>query len=166
MKVNRRIGPVLSTALLFSLCARGPAFAQATVTYPSLPSETPTEFNATTNDFDYVRRDVMIPVRDGVRLHTVILIPKGASHAPILLTRTPYNATALTSHAVSAHLGSVLKGYDNETDVIVEGGYIRVVQDIRGKYGSEGDFVMNRPIHGPQNPTPVDESTDTYDTID
>ena len=51
-------------------------------------------------------------------------------------------------------------------DVIVEGGYIRVIQDIRGKYGSEGDYVMNRPLHGPHNPTPVDESTDTYDTID
>ena len=50
--------------------------------------------------------------------------------------------------------------------MIVEGGYIRVVQDIRGKYGSEGDYVMNRPIHGPQNPTPVDEATDTYDSID
>jgi predicted acyl esterase len=50
--------------------------------------------------------------------------------------------------------------------VIVDGGYIRVVQDIRGKYGSEGDYVMNRPLRGPQNPTPVDHATDTYDTID
>ena len=50
--------------------------------------------------------------------------------------------------------------------MIVEGGYIRVVQDVRGKYGSEGDYVMNRPLHGPLNPTPVDHSTDTYDTID
>ena len=50
--------------------------------------------------------------------------------------------------------------------VIVEDGYIRVVQDVRGKYGSEGDYVMNRPVHGPQNPTPVDDATDTYDTID
>ncbi len=50
--------------------------------------------------------------------------------------------------------------------MIVEGGYIRVVQDVRGKYGSEGDYVMNRPLHGPQNPTPVDNATDTYDTID
>ena len=57
-------------------------------------------------------------------------------------------------------------GYDNATDVIVEGGYIRVMQDVRGKYGSEGDYVMNRPLHGPLNPTPVDHSTDTYDTID
>ena len=50
--------------------------------------------------------------------------------------------------------------------MIVDGGYIRVVQDVRGKYGSEGDYVMNRPLHGPQNPTPVDHATDTYDTID
>ena len=50
--------------------------------------------------------------------------------------------------------------------MIVEGGYIRVVQDVRGKYGSEGDYVMNRPLRGPQNPTPVDHATDTYDTID
>ena len=48
----------------------------------------------------------------------------------------------------------------------MEGGYIRVVQDIRGKYGSEGDYVMNRPLSGPQNPTPVDHATDTWDTID
>ena len=84
----------------------------------------------------------------------------------MLLTRTPYDANGLTSHADSAHLGPMLEGYDNATDVIVEGGYIRVVQDVRGKYGSEGDYVMNRPLHGPQNPTPVDDATDTYDTID
>ena len=67
---------------------------------------------------------------------------------------------------MSGHLGPMLQGYDNATDVIVEDGYIRVVQDVRGKYGSEGDYVMNRPVHGPQNPTPVDDATDTYDTID
>ena len=134
--------------------------------YPSLPSETPEKFEPTNYGFDYTRRDVMIPMRDGVKLHTVILVPNGASRAPILLTRTPYNAAELTSHAHSSHLGPILTGYDNATDVIVEGGYIRVVQDIRGKYGSEGDYVMNRPLHGPQNPTPVDHATDTYDTID
>jgi hypothetical protein len=108
----------------------------------------------------------MIPMRDGVKLHTVILVPRGAKNAPILLTRTPYSATELTTHAQSSHLGPILNGYDNATEVIVEGGYIRVVQDVRGKYDSEGDYVMNRPLHGPQNPTPVDHSTDTYDTID
>jgi putative CocE/NonD family hydrolase len=84
----------------------------------------------------------------------------------MLLTRTPYSAKDLTSHAQSSHLGPMLVGYDNATDVILESGYIRVVQDVRGKYNSEGDYVMNRPLHGPQNPTPVDHSTDTYDTID
>jgi putative CocE/NonD family hydrolase len=139
------------------------AFGQAATT---LPSETPAQVKPVTDSFEYSRREVMIPMRDGVKLHTVILIPRGAKNAPILLTRTPYNASDLTSHTNSSHLGPILEGYDNATDVIVEGGYIRVVQDVRGKYGSEGDYVMNRPLHGPLNPTNVDHATDTYDTID
>ncbi len=131
-----------------------------------MPSETPAKVQTVTNSFDYVKRDVMIAMRDGVRLHTVILVPKGAKDAPILLTRTPYDANAQVNHAQSSHLGPRLYGYDNPEDVIVEGGYIRVVQDVRGKYGSEGDYVMTRPLHGSLNPTPVDHSTDTYDTID
>ncbi|MGA7615850.1 MAG: CocE/NonD family hydrolase [Thermoanaerobaculia bacterium] len=161
----------LATAALLSI----PALAQsrksvtgtkAPATYSALPSETPAKLEPVTDFLDYVRREAMIPMRDGVKLHTVILVPKGAKNAPILLTRTPYDADGLTSHASSAHLASILQGYDNATDVIVEDGYIRVVQDVRGKYGSEGDYVMNRPLHGPQNPTPVDNSTDTWDTID
>ncbi|HZJ46803.1 MAG TPA: CocE/NonD family hydrolase [Pyrinomonadaceae bacterium] len=132
----------------------------------TLPNETPQKFEPTNYGFDYVRREVMIRMRDGVKLHTVVLVPKGAKDAPILLTRTPYNANELTTHTNSSHLGPSLEGYDNATDVIVEGGYIRVVQDIRGKYGSEGDYVMNRPLRGPLNPTQVDHATDTYDTID
>lgn len=135
-------------------------------TYADLPSEIPSEFKPVTESFDYVRREVKIPMRDGVKLHTVILVPRGAAGAPILLTRTPYDADKLTTRSDSAHLGSSLYGYDNATDVIIEGGYIRVVQDVRGKYGSEGDYVMNRPLRGPQNPTPVDHATDTWDTID
>lgn len=136
------------------------------IAYPDFPSETPTKLVQTTSSFDFERREAMIAMRDGVKLHTVILVPKGARNAPILLTRTPYSADQLTSHMPSAHMGPSLYGYDNATDVILEGGYIRVIQDIRGKYGSEGDYVMNRPIHGPQNPTPVDEATDTWDSID
>src|ERR1051325_3957706 len=141
----------------------------------TLPSESPQEFKPTNYGLEYERRDVMIPMRDGVKLHTVIIVPKSVidankldakKHAPILLTRTPYNATELTSHANSSHLGPILNGYDNALEVIVEGGYIRVVQDVRGKYGSEGDYVMNRPLRGPLNPTTVDHVTDTYDTID
>src|SRR5574341_1216409 len=136
----------------------------------TLPSESPQDFKPTNYGFEYERRDVMIPMRDGVRLHTVIIVPKSVidakKHAPILLTRTPYNATELTTHANSAHLGPILNGYDNALEVIIEGGYIRVVQDVRGKYGSEGDYVMNRPLRGPLNPTKADHATDTYDTID
>jgi uncharacterized protein len=142
------------------------ALSAQTPQYPHYPSETPAKFEAVTSTFDHSRRDVMIPMRDGVKLHTVILVPKGASRAPILLTRTPYNANALTGHSESSHLGSLLNGYDNALEVILEGGYIRVVQDIRGKYKSEGDYVMNRPLSGPLNPTAVDHATDTYDTID
>jgi putative CocE/NonD family hydrolase len=164
-KTNFRSLGVLILAVAAGLCvARTPA--QETSQTQGLPSETPAQLQPVTDSFDYVRRDVMIPMRDGVRLHTVIILPKGAKGAPILLTRTPYDATALTSHAPSSHLGPILQGYDNATEVIVEGGYIRAVEDVRGKYGSEGDYVMNRPLHGPLNATPVDHATDTYDTID
>ena len=149
--------------LVGGLTLAAPSAAQTPAT---LPSETPDTLRPATGGFDYVRREAMIPMRDGVKLHTVILVPRGAHGAPILLTRTPYSADELTTHAQSSHLGPVLNGYDNATEVIVEGGYIRVVQDVRGKYGSEGDYVMNRPLHGPQNPTAVDHSTDTWDTID
>ena len=134
--------------------------------YPDYPSETPAKFVPPTAGMDYESREVMVPMRDGVKLRTIILVPKGAQHAGMLLTRTPYDARGLTANAHSVHMGVSLWGYDNATETIIEGGYIRVVQDIRGKYGSEGDYVMNRPLHGPLNPTPVDESTDTYDMID
>jgi putative CocE/NonD family hydrolase len=162
MSAYEKVFALLFCTVLFAQ----PLAAQTPPQYPDLPSETPARFEATNNGFDYSRREVMVPMRDGVKLHTVILVPRGAKGAPMLLTRTPYDANGLTSHAKSSHLGPILTGYDNATDVIVEGGYIRVVQDIRGKYGSEGDYVMNRPLHGPQNPTPVDHATDTYDTID
>src|SRR3974377_1077053 len=98
----------------------------------TLTSETPMQFKVAQDTWEYSRREVMIPMRDGVKLYTVILVPKGAKNAPILLTRTPYSATELTLHAYSAPLGPILWGYDNATEVIVEGGYIRAVQDVRG----------------------------------
>ena len=154
---------LLSVTSLFLLAD---ASAQTAPLYPNYPSETPAAFQSSTVGMDYDRREVMIAMRDGVKLHTVLLVPKGAKHEGILLTRTPYNANQLTTNAFSTHLGATLWGYDNATETIIDGGYIRVVQDIRGKYGSEGDYIMNRPLHGALNPTPVDESTDTYDTID
>jgi putative CocE/NonD family hydrolase len=156
-----RLAPLAGAFVLAGL-----AQAQTAPLYSALPSETPAQFAPPTDGYNYVKRTVMIPMRDGVKLNTVIIVPKSAKNAPILLTRTPYDASGLTSHAESSDMGSILQGYDNAADVIVEGGYIRVVQDVRGKYGSEGDYVMNRPLQGALNPTPVDHSTDTWDTIE
>src|ERR1700675_4933856 len=143
-RINRATTLVVLAPVLFTLLWFKPAAAQTApppASYPALPSETPAKLQPATDSFDYIRRTVMIPMRDGVKLHTVILVPKGAKGARILLTRTPYSATTLRSHAESAHLGPVLNGYDNALDVILEGGYIRIVQDVRGKHGSEGDYI-------------------------
>jgi uncharacterized protein len=161
-RLTRHVGTL---ALALTLVGAIPPCAAQAPSASTLANETPAHFEPVTTSFDYTRREVMIPMRDGVRLHTVILIPKGAKNAGILLTRTPYDANAMTDHA-SPHLSVTLTGYDNAREVIVEGGYIRVIQDVRGKYRSEGEYVMTRPLHGPLNPTPVDNSTDTYDTIE
>src|SRR5262249_60057246 len=164
----RRISGLASACLPAAAAAflAAPPSAAQTPKYPAFPSERPSKPGEAREGYDYVRRIAEIPMRDGVRLHTVILVPKGAKGAPMLLTRTPYDADKLTTINDSAHLAPSLDGYDNPVETIVEGGYIRVVQDVRGKHGSEGDYVMNRPLHGPQNPTPVDHATDTWDTID
>ena len=112
---------------------------------------------------DYVRRSVMIPMRDGVKLYTVILMKKGTAHAPILLSRTPYSANEATARVPSLKIADLVPVADVE---FVEDGYIRVVQDLRGIHRSEGVFVETRPIAGPLNDTGIDESTDAYDTID
>jgi putative CocE/NonD family hydrolase len=108
----------------------------------------------------------MIPMRDGVKLCTVILIPRGAQRAPILLSRTPYGADERFGQVSNKHLSALLGSKDVVDELVLNEGYIRVLQDVRGKHHSEGDYVMTRPLRGPLNPTNVDHSTDTYDTID
>src|SRR5690606_31215796 len=105
----------------------------------------------------------MVPMRDGVELYTVIVVPKGARNAPILLTRTPYNAKGRAERSDSTTMAGILPQGD---DVFVADGYIRVFQDIRGKYGSEGEYVMTRPPRGPLNDSDIDHSTDAWDTIE
>jgi putative CocE/NonD family hydrolase len=134
------------------------AFAQQPDT-----GDIPQHFVPPTGNFDYIRREVMIPMRDGVKLFTVVMVPKGAKDAPILLTRTPYNASKRTQRNDSTHLLASLPQGD---DVFVREGYIRVFQDVRGKYKSEGEYLMTRPVRGPLNPTSTDHVTDAYDTID
>jgi len=129
---------------------------------PETP-DIPKKFEAPTSSYDYVKREVMIPMRDGVKLHTVIVIPRGANHAPILLTRTPYNASGRAEREASPYMLATLPEGD---EVFVRDGYIRVFQDVRGKYGSEGEYLMTRPLRGPLNNTGTDHSTDAYDTID
>ncbi len=150
---------LIALAAAVSLAMSAAAAAQTAPLTPDIPSS----FEAPTASYDYVKREVMIPMRDGVRLHTVIVIPKGASHAPILLTRTPYDASGRAARIESPHMLSELPQSD---EMFVRAGYIRVFQDIRGKYGSEGDYVMTRPLRGPLNDSAVDHSTDAYDTID
>ena len=117
--------------LAFGLLVSGLAAAQS-----SAPAFTPK-----TDEFDFVKREEMIPMRDGVKLKTFILVPKGATDAPMLLTRTPYNASNSVARFASPHLASVVP---QMVDTAVAAGYIIVFQDVRGKYGSEGDYVMTR----------------------
>ena len=97
-----------------------------------------------------------------MKLKTFILVPKGAARQPMLLTRTPYNASARVLRFNSPHLAAAVPQMD---ETAVAAGYIIVFQDVRGKYGSEGGYVMTRPLRGPLNSTEVDHATDAYDTI-
>jgi len=127
----------------------GVAGAQAPAA-PAVSAPDPTE---------YVRTEVMIPVRDGAKLHTVIFRPPNSEDAgpalPFLMQRTPYGVSGMTSHAIMTG-----------KPALYQSGYIFVFQDIRGRYGSEGTFVMNRPVVAHSSKNDVDETTDTRDTID
>lgn len=151
----------LAALALMAATALAPGYGRAQT--PPLTPDIPPKFVAPTEANDYVKRIAMIPMRDSVKLYTVIVIPKGAKNAPMLLTRTPYNAAA-RAERYSSH--SMLATLPQGDEVFVQDGYIRVFQDVRGKYGSEGDYVMTRPLRGPLNSSEVDHSTDAYDTID
>jgi putative CocE/NonD family hydrolase len=106
----------------------------------------------------FARTEAMIPMRDGVKLHTQIYTPRESREPlPMLMIRTPYGVSG-GAHAYSRFL--------NGDGHLYADGYIFVYQDIRGRYGSGGNFEMNRPVHDPKDPEGVDESTDTYDTIE
>jgi putative CocE/NonD family hydrolase len=105
---------------------------------------------------DYQRSEMMIPMRDGIKLHAVILKPADiAGPLPILMQRTPYGVDGTTRGSFFA-----------QRPELARDGYIYVAEDIRGRYQSEGQFVMSRPIADHHAPKAIDESTDTYDTVD
>jgi uncharacterized protein len=122
---------------------------------PSFPAAQQTSLNYAAL---FEKSEVMIPMRDGVKLHTEIYSPRSAEGAlPILMNRTPYGISS-----PDKGVSNMIYRYAD----MVSDGYIFVFQDIRGRYGSEGKFVMLRPIHDAKDPKGVDESTDTYDSID
>lgn len=104
----------------------------------------------------FTQRVEMIPMRDGVTLHTMIYSPKEQKgELPFILLRTPYG--------VESRGPKALKEYLKE---LADEGYIFVFQDNRGRHKSEGQFVMMRPPRDPQDPKAIDEATDAHDTID
>ena len=104
---------------------------------------------------DYQRTEVMIPMRDGVKLHAVLLKPADiAAPLPFLIQRTPYGVD-----------GTTRASFFWSRPELARDGYIYVDEDIRGRYKSEGEFVMSRPLADHHDPKAVDESTDTYDTV-
>lgn len=111
----------------------------------------------------YTKREVMIPMRDGVKLYTAIYEPKDStSRHPALMMRTPYSCHPY-GEGFDRHMRGSLKNY-------VDHNYILVFQDVRGRFHSEGEFVQVRPLNknkkGPEDKKNIDEATDTYDTVD
>mgnify|MGYP001822616206 FL=1 len=154
----------LTLAVTLGLAVAGSPAAAQTVDLASGGSDIPETFSTATDSFDHTRLEVMIPMRDGVRLFTVILIPKHADGPlPIVLTRTPYDAAEATSRVPSPRMAMSLALSD---EPLVRNGYIRVYQDARGKHGSEGNYIMTLPPIGPLNSGEIDHGTDTWDTID
>ena len=154
------------TALACGIAAlggAGSAWAQMPAPLDPMTPDIVASYDTVRPQADYIRRAAMIPMRDGVKLFTVIVMRKGTQHGPILLTRTPYDADKTSARNRSQKIEEILPISDTE---FVDDGYIRVYQDVRGLHGSEGDYVMTRPLRGPLNPTNVDQATDAYDTID
>jgi uncharacterized protein len=164
--MSRSLASIWVTSLLVLLLSASvsPAIGQQTPEQltPMTP-DTVAAYQEIRPEADFIKRVVSIPMRDGVKLYTVIVMKKGTANAPILLSRTPYDAKADTARTRSQSITEILPVMDAE---FVTDNYIRVYQDIRGMHHSEGVYVMNRPLIGPLNSTMVDESTDAWDTID
>jgi uncharacterized protein len=164
MKYVLTLGCAAASASLSLLISQSQAATpQSPSTVTVMTPDVVERYDSVRPEADYIKRVVMVPMRDGVKLYTVIVMKKGTSGGPILLSRTPYNAKESTERVPSQSILDILPAMDAE---FVEDNYIRVYQDIRGMYRSEGQFVMTRPIVGPLNSTGIDESTDAYDTID
>ncbi|MBS0480556.1 MAG: CocE/NonD family hydrolase [Proteobacteria bacterium] len=154
--------PFLPAGLVLSVLAAAPLAAQTAAPLDPMTNDKVKSYDWVRPEADYVRREVMVPMRDGVKLFTVIVYRKGTKDAPVLLSRTPYDASRSTSRNRSQRIEEILPVMDAP---FVNDGYIRVYQDVRGLGKSQGDYVMTRPLRGPLNKTKVDHATDAYDTI-
>jgi putative CocE/NonD family hydrolase len=155
-----RRAQLIAAGLLFTASA---AFSQTPAPVTPTTPDVIDQFEQTLPSADFIRREAMVPMRDGTKLYTVVVMKKGTANAPILLSRSPYDAHHSTHRVASQRIVDILEVMDAE---FVEDGYIRVYQDIRGLHRSEGKWVLNRPLAGPVNDTGIDESTDAYDTIE
>ncbi len=156
---------LLAVATLLASAAPAQTGAKAEQVPPiPIGGDIPIKFTPVRDDNDFERRTAEVPMRDGVMLHTVILVPKAVKRGPMMLDRTPYSADKLTTGDDGGPLlaQNLFPAYAE----LATRGYIIVAQDVRGKYKSGGDYVMNRPVRGPLNRTQVDHSTDTWDTIE
>jgi putative CocE/NonD family hydrolase len=112
----------------------------------------------------YKKSELMIPMRDGIKLHTVIISPVGAKEpVPVLLQRTPYGANP---GGIANDSALSLSLFGSNYGVMLKEGYFLVFQDVRGKYLSEGTMEIHQPIIHEKEKGAVDESTDTWDTVD
>jgi len=154
--------PLLSLLLASAFAAPAVLAQSVDASMVQTGSDIPAKWKAPDAGYNFERREVMIPMRDGVKLHTVILVPHGAHNLPMLLERTPYEADRFAKKD-KLNIRDAVGPANREW---ADDGYIFVYQDIRGKYGSEGKYVMTRPPIGPLNPSKTDDTTDAYDTID
>jgi len=130
MKISNRFVSLLAAALSASA-----VIAQSTAPVTPMTPDAIDKYEQTLPSADFIRREVMVPMRDGTKLYTAIVMKKGTANAPILLSRTPYDAHHSTHRVASQRIVDILEVMDHE---FVQDGYIRVYQDIRGLHRSEG----------------------------
>ncbi|MBA3835617.1 MAG: CocE/NonD family hydrolase [Sphingomonas sp.] len=156
--IVRRVFAALLASVL-SCVVWAPATSQAA---PPI-SDIPPGFAPSDDLKDFTIREVKIPMRDGAKLHTNLVIPKGVQRAPIIFSRTPYSADGAITGVASNRFSMALPTTYAE---LAAAGYIIAVQDVRGRYKSEGEYVISRPLIGRLNPTDVDHATDTWDSVE
>ena len=146
--------------LLAGLLAVQPSFAQTQRQAPVVPGRAVNKQDSAYIRENYTKKEVLIPMRDGVKLFTSIYIPKSEQEKyPFILNRTPYSVAPYGAAEYKTALGP--------SSLFIKEGYIFVYQDVRGKWMSEGKFVDTRPFNpAKKSKTDIDEASDTYDTID